>query len=185
MKIYTRSGDKGQTGLFGGERVSKSHIRLHAYGTVDELNAILGIAVAHGLEPGIHQAVVRIQHELFAVGADLATPLDVKTDWITRVSDEMVARLEMEIDEWDGALPPLKNFILPGGSLGGAYLHQARVVCRRAERWVVSLQDAEVGNPAVLRYLNRLSDWLFVAARKENMSDNQPELVWKSPDQGK
>jgi cob(I)alamin adenosyltransferase len=181
MKIYTRTGDTGETALFAGGRVSKGHVRLHSYGTVDELNAILGLALAAQLEEALQSAVTRVQSELFVVGADLATPLDAKTEWIVRVSPQMVARLEGEIDEWEAFLPPLKNFVLPGGALSGAFLHQARTVCRRAERWVVMLQEMESVNPEVLRYVNRLSDWLFVAARLANLRAGQPETTWQIP----
>jgi cob(I)alamin adenosyltransferase len=182
MKIYTRTGDTGETALFAGGRVSKGHVRLHSYGTVDELNAILGLALASRSDETLEtlwSAVVRVQSELFVVGADLATPLDAKTEWIVRVSSQMVERFEGEIDEWEASLPLLKNFILPGGSLSGAFLHQARTVCRRAERWVVMLHEMEPVNPEVLRYLNRLSDWLFVAARLANQRAGQPETTWQ------
>jgi cob(I)alamin adenosyltransferase len=182
MKIYTRTGDTGETALFAGGRVSKGHVRLHSYGTVDELNAILGLAWASRSDETVETlwaAVIRVQSELFVVGADLATPLDAKTEWIVRVSSQLVGRLEGEIDEWEASLPALKNFILPGGSLSGAFLHQARTVCRRAERWIVMLYELEPVNPEVLRYVNRLSDWLFVAARVVNQRAGQPETTWQ------
>jgi cob(I)alamin adenosyltransferase len=181
MKIYTRTGDTGETSLFAGGRVSKGHLRLHTYGTVDELNTVLGLVLAAGLDDESRAAFSRVQAELFVVGADLATPLDAKSDWIVRVSSPMVDRLESEIDEWEGMLPPLKNFILPGGGLAGAFVHQARAVCRRAERWLVMLHEAESINPEVLRYLNRLSDWLFVAARVVNSRAGQAEVGWRKP----
>jgi cob(I)alamin adenosyltransferase len=179
MKIYTRTGDTGETALFAGGRVSKGHVRLHSYGSVDELNAILGLAVAAKPDKTLQDAITRVQSELFVVGADLATPLDAKSEWIVRVSPPMIELLEGEIDEWEAVLPPLKNFILPGGSLSGALLHQARTVCRRAERWVVMLQETESVNPQVLRYVNRLSDWLFVAARLANLRAGQAEKTWQ------
>ena len=182
MKIYTRTGDQGDTSLFAGGRISKGHVRLHAYGTVDELNAVLGLALAAGLDGTLRAAVQRVQSELFSVGADLATPLDADAKWIVRTSPEMTERLEREIDEWEEELPPLKNFVLPGGCIAGAFLHQARTVCRRAERWLVMVQEAEAITPEALRYLNRLSDWLFVAARKVNVQAGQPEVIWQSPD---
>jgi cob(I)alamin adenosyltransferase len=181
MKIYTRTGDAGETSLFAGGRVSKGHVRIHTYGTVDELNAILGLALAAGLAGELGRAVQRVQAELFVVGADLATPLDAEAKWITRTSGEMTAALEQEIDAWDAALPPLKNFILPGGTMAAAFIHQARTVCRRAERWLAMLQETDPINPDALRYLNRLSDWLFVAAREANRQANQPETIWESP----
>lgn len=181
MKIYTRSGDEGQTSLFAGGRISKSHLRLQAYGTVDELNAVLGLAASAGVGGSVAGPLERVQGELFVLGADLATPLDAQPKWLVRVSAEMTARLEQEIDVWQAALPELHNFILPGGAMGGAFLHQARTVCRRAERWLVALQEHEAINPEALRYLNRLSDWLFVAARAANQEAGQPERIWQAP----
>jgi cob(I)alamin adenosyltransferase len=180
VKIYTRTGDDGTTSLFAGGRVSKGHLRLHAYGTVDELNAVLGLAIATGVSDSLLEALQRIQGELFVLGADLATPLGAEAKWIVRVAPDMVGQLEHEIDEWQRTLPELKNFILPGGSVTGAFLHQARTVCRRAERWVVMLGVEEELNKHVRPYLNRLSDWLFVAARVANFSDGQPEIEWDS-----
>lgn len=180
MKIYTRTGDKGETGLGSGDRVSKASVRLHAYGTVDELNAILGMAIALGLDSRLEQAVSRIQQELFVLGADLALPINAKSRYSVRVGEDLVAGLERDIDQWQAELPPLKHFILPGGMRGGAALHFARTVCRRAERWVVDLQAAEAINEYALQYLNRLSDWLFVAARVANLRDGNPETRWES-----
>lgn len=180
MKIYTRTGDEGQTSLFAGGRVSKGHLRLHAYGTVDELNTLLGVVVAIGLDEDLAVVVQRVQSELFTVGADLATPLKAKTAWIVRVGPEMIAALEVEIDAWQGQLPELKNFVLPGGSLVSAFLHQARTVCRRAERWTTTLQEAEPVNTHVLAYLNRLSDWLFVLARLANLRSGNADIPWQS-----
>ncbi|MCC7207560.1 MAG: cob(I)yrinic acid a,c-diamide adenosyltransferase [Anaerolineae bacterium] len=181
MKIYTRTGDEGQTSLFAGGRVDKDALRLHAYGTVDELNAHLGLALAHGLADDLAPRVAAVQNDLFVVGADLATPLDAQAAWITRTDEAQVERLEHEIDAMEAELPALHNFILPGGSPGGAALHVARTVCRRAERWVVSVGHVEALNPAVLRYVNRLSDWLFVAARFESKRKGAPETTWTSP----
>jgi cob(I)alamin adenosyltransferase len=181
MKIYTRTGDQGDTSLFAGGRISKGHVRLHAYGTVDELNAILGLAVAAGIDTPVRESVQRIQAELFSVGTDLATPLDAEAKWIVRTSPAMTDQLEQEIDQWESALPALKNFILPGGCVAGAFLHQARTVCRRAERWVVILAETDAVSPEVLRYLNRLSDWLFVAARMVNRDAGLPEVTWQAP----
>jgi cob(I)alamin adenosyltransferase len=179
MRIYTRTGDAGQTALFGGGRISKGHARLHAYGTVDELNTLLGLSIAAGLDESLRLVVERVQAELFTVGADLATPLEAQSKRVVRTTAEMTARLEQEIDEWEEELPTLENFVLPGGSLDGACLHQARTVCRRAERWVVVVGEAEKVNPEVLRYLNRLSDWLFVIARLANLRAGQPESIWQ------
>lgn len=179
MKIYTRTGDDGTTSLFAGGRISKGHLRLHAYGTVDELASVLGLAIAAGASGEIGEAILRVQGDLFEVGADLATPLDGNPTLIVRLSPNKVQRLEQEIDAWEQGLEPLKNFIFPGGSLAGALLHQARTVCRRAERWIVMLREVEALNPELMAYLNRLSDWLFVAARKVNVESGQAERVWK------
>lgn len=181
MKIYTRTGDDGTTSLFAGGRVSKSDLRLHAYGTVDELNAILGVALAASLPDEIAARVMRVQSELFVLGADLATPNDASPKWLVRVSSELIAALESEIDRWEEQLPELRNFILPGGTPGAATLHQARVVCRRAERWIVTLQEHDAINEHVLHYINRLSDWLFVASRQANALAGVSETPWKAP----
>ena len=178
MKIYTKTGDLGDTGLFGGRRVLKHHLRIEAYGTVDETNAVLGLTASRCTDPELSEAIQRVQAELFSVGADLATPLDVQSDYIVRVDEAIIQHLEAEIDAWEEALPPLRQFILPGGSKAGAGLHFARTVCRRAERAVVALSQAEEINPTVLRYLNRLSDWLFILARIANQRSGIKETVW-------
>ncbi|MBI5928495.1 MAG: cob(I)yrinic acid a,c-diamide adenosyltransferase [Chloroflexi bacterium] len=183
MKIYTKTGDGGETSLFAAGRVSKDHLRLHAYGTVDELNTVLGLARALGLDRELDTLVGRIQMELFHVGADLATPMDAQATWLVRVDESMVTALEAEMDRLDEILEPLKNFIVPGGTAGAATLHQARTVCRRAERWVVSLHKEEPIGPFVLRYLNRLSDWLFVVARAANAKAGVGDIAWHSPRQ--
>jgi cob(I)alamin adenosyltransferase len=180
-RIYTRTGDEGQTSLFAGGRTSKDTARLHAYGTIDELNSVLGLAVAQGLSEELAAKINVIQNELFVVGADLATPLEAEARWIARVSGDQVTRLEREIDAMDDRLPPLENFILPGGTPGAAALHVARTVCRRAERWVVALVGEENLNASTLQYVNRLSDWLFVAARYENLLAGREETIWRSP----
>ncbi len=179
MKIYTRTGDLGTTGLFGGGRVPKHHLRVAAYGAVDETNSFLGLAASQCPDPDLRQRIERIQAELFEVGADLATPLDAKTSYVVRVNPAKIERLEQEIDAWEGELPPLQTFILPGGSAAGAILHIARTVCRRAERAVAALADAETIQPDAQRYLNRLSDWLFVLARVVNHRLGQAETPWK------
>jgi cob(I)alamin adenosyltransferase len=180
MKIYTKTGDAGETGLFAGGRVAKDNLRVETYGAVDELNAVIGLArtVAAG---DLAAALARISSELFSLGADLATPLDAATAWIVRVDDTLTARLETEIDRFETELPPLTNFILPGGAPVAAQLHLARTVCRRAERRAVQLARAEPVNDAALRYLNRLSDWLFVAARLANHRAGRPDEPWISP----
>lgn len=185
MKIYTRTGDKGDTGLFGGPRVRKSHPRVDAYGEVDELNSCLGAARAEleageGL-PGLDAALARVQDELFMVGALLATPRAAKlaAPFDRGLPAEAAARLEGEIDAWDRDLVALKAFILPGGGRLGASLHLARAVGRRAERAVVALGAEEPPLPDnVLVYLNRLSDWLFTAARWANKKQGRGETPW-------
>ena len=179
MKIYTKTGDSGETALFGGQRVAKDALRIDAYGTVDGLNAFLGLAVRHCTSPDLKSRLLRVQGELFQVGADLATPLDAKTSYITRLDEQPARRLEDEIDEWQELLPPLTSFILPGGSQPGAELHIARTICRRAERRTVSLARAEAINEQVIIYLNRLSDWLFVLARMVNHRQNTSETPWQ------
>lgn len=175
MKIYTRTGDEGQTGLFGGERVSKDSLRIESYGTVDELNSILGVARSALPQAEIEIAIVAVQNQLFRAGADLASP---QGSGMPGIGAKEVAWLEAGIDRMDRELPPLKNFILPGGSPAASQLHVARTVCRRAERLVVRLAREETVDPAMLRYLNRLSDFLFVLARWENFLAGVPEQPW-------
>lgn len=180
MKIYTKSGDGGETSLYGGQRVRKDVVRVETYGTVDECNAVLGVARTL-IEDGETKAVLtRIQGELFEVGADLAT-LQARGETVPRVRAEATARLEAEIDRFEEELPPLRHFILPGGSPGGAALHQARAICRRAERCLVTLEQTEEINPEVERYLNRLSDHLFVLARLVSHRAGAPETKWERP----
>lgn len=184
MKIYTRGGDKGKTSLFGGQRVSKSAIRLHAYGTLDELNAIIGSAIADGTLPmSTKTQLLRIQSLLFQIGADLATPLDSSAN-ILRMDTSHASTLETWIDEMEAHLTPLTSFILPGGSAAGAKLHEARTVCRRAERWIVELENSEPVTEAVIVIVNRLSDYLFVAARFVNSKLDIPEAVVSIPRDG-
>jgi cob(I)alamin adenosyltransferase len=180
MKIYTKTGDGGETGLFGGPRVRKDDVRIDAYGTVDELNAVLGLALCESLPATIRGTLLRVQHELFSVGAELATPNPAKhgTDL---ASDAPILALEAAIDELDAQLPPLRQFILPGGTRGACQLHNARGVCRRAERRVVAFEASTPGADAqrVIRYLNRLSDYLFVAARAANADAGQADIPWQ------
>lgn len=180
MKIYTRAGDTGETGLYGGRRVPKDAIRVQTYGTVDELNAALGVAITQAEDAETRTVLARIQGELFEVGADLATPSD-RGDTVPRLGSETTAQLETEIDRFEAELSPLRNFILPGGSPGGSALHLARAVCRRAERHLVTLTFSEDVNPEVSRYLNRLSDHLFVLARLVNSRAGQAEIEWSRP----
>jgi cob(I)alamin adenosyltransferase len=179
MKIYTRSGDDGTTGLFGGRRVPKSDPRIECYGTVDELNAALGLAAA-GAPPEVAEKLARVQNELFVIGSHLATPGD-DTRQAARVPDleeSAIARLESQIDAADAELSPLRNFILPGGAEAAARLHLARTVCRRAERLLVAFAAVEPVEPVILRYLNRLSDWLFVYARWCNFKAGVADVPW-------
>jgi cob(I)alamin adenosyltransferase len=178
MKIYTRTGDTGETALFGGRRVGKADARVHAYGEVDELNAHLGLARASGASFEVDAELVRLQRDLFALGAQLADPDRKVMDRSakTRLGDEEVTRLEQLIDRLEADLPPLRNFVLAGGTPCGAALHVARAVCRRAERAMVALGPAL--DPVLLRYINRLSDLLFVLARSANHRAGTAETVW-------
>jgi len=180
-KIYTRGGDDGSTSLAGGQRVPKNACRIEAYGTVDELNSQIGVALAAGLEAGIATALGVIQNELFHLGADLSTlEEDKKKRPGPRIEPRHVDSLEALLDEWTPRLGPLENFILPAGSAGAAALHVARTVCRRAERLVVTLAEQEPAAPEALRYMNRLSDLLFVMARRQNDHDCVPDTLWDS-----
>ncbi len=164
-KVYTKTGDAGETALVGGTRVSKAHARVAAFGDVDELNSLLGVARTFLADQELDAELGRIQNELFILGADLASPLDVP---LRRVDETLVQELEQLIDRLLEELEPLQEFILPGGSQAGAFLHLARTVARRAERSVVALTEQEPINAHALVYLNRLSDYLFVAARVAN-----------------
>jgi cob(I)alamin adenosyltransferase len=182
LRIYTRTGDDGSTALFGGQRVSKCDLRVEAYGTVDELNAFIGLASARTLEGDLNSLFAQIQHDLFAIGADLATP---PTDsgkhgsvTVIPVSPGRTAVLERAIDHFELELPPLRTFILPGGTELASQLHICRGVCRRAERRVVELGELEAINPEIIRYLNRLSDLLFVLARTANQRAGVEDVPW-------
>lgn len=181
MKIYTKTGDEGKTSLFRGGRVSKDHDRIEAYGTVDELNSILGIVLTEIQNKEAKQILIKIQNDLFIVGSDLATVIEIdeKNDKkVIRTTKEMIEYLEKQIDYFDEKLPPIKNFILPGGSKSAANLHHARTVCRRAERKVVRLMNSVDISAKVMIYLNRLSDFLFVLSRFENFQANIPDTIW-------
>lgn len=181
MKIYTRTGDKGTTALFGSGRVPKTHPRIEAYGTVDEINSIVGMARSHLTESPnadrIDAYLQELQTELFTLGADLATPPNTKAR-VARIQDEDVARLERRIDELEVDLSPLKKFILPGGSPAAAALHVARTTCRRAERLLLRAAESEEISPPAPVYLNRLSDYLFVLARWVNRAEGVDETTW-------
>ena len=177
MGVVTKTGDDGSTGLFGGPRVGKDDPRLHAYGTVDELNALLGLTLAaQALPEPLENRLRRSQHLLFRAGADLATPAGGPADAHThRIRAEDVTEVEEWIDALQASLPPQRAFLLPGGSHAGSLLHVARTVCRRAERWIVALGRTEDVNPELRRYVNRLSDWLFLAARSANRAAGAEE----------
>ena len=202
-KIYTKTGDSGTTSLFGGRRVGKDSARIAAYGEVDELNSLIGLIISDLQQysssersesrSGSRQArtiikkkLLRIQSELFVLGADLATPIEVSTPLklrgaskVPRIKKSFVIRLEREIDKWSVSLPVLKNFILPGGGKVGSKLHLARSIARRAERSLVALSKEETINKTGQVYLNRLSDWFFVLARYVNKLENISEKIWK------
>ena len=183
MKIYTKTGDSGETGLFAGPRVSKSDPRIEAYGAVDELNAALGCVRANRPPPEIDGELARIQHELFAVGAELATPVPEKLGLIL-IGETHIAALESAIDRFETTLPPLTQFILPAGSPVAAAMHLARTVCRRAERRVIALcqRESTVASGNTVKYLNRLGDLLFVLARAANASAGQVDVPWMRPE---
>jgi len=179
MKIYTRTGDRGDTSLVGGQRIPKDDLRVEAYGTIDELNAVLGIVLADNAEPEIHAILNPVQHRLFNLGADLAAPRSVTHKTLRRVHAKDTRSLERAIDALQQELAPLKRFILPGGSPTAARLHFARTVCRRAERAVVRLaRREEIGDGSIV-YLNRLSDLLFVLARFANCRRSIDDVKWK------
>ena len=180
MKIYTKTGDTGETGLYGGERVPKNALRISAYGDVDELNAILGMIRASSPPTEIDRILLQVQNHLFVMGADLATPPGNATSRVPRIDSSYTANLEKEIDTIDPVLSPLKNFVLPGGTSVAALLHFARTVCRRAERSVVALARSEQIGPDGIIYLNRLSDLLFVLARYANHLAGSMETPWSS-----
>ncbi|MDG2032025.1 MAG: cob(I)yrinic acid a,c-diamide adenosyltransferase [Phycisphaerales bacterium] len=184
MKLYTRTGDDGSTGLFGGARVRKDHVRIEAYGTVDELNGLLGLALAActGEDDGsrhLLELLGPIQSRLFDLGADLATPADSPhADKVRRLAETEVAELENLIDDIDGRNDEIRAFVMPGGSELAARLHVARGACRRSERAIVSLADVDEVNPATIRFMNRLSDLLFASARFANKSLGIADVPW-------
>jgi cob(I)alamin adenosyltransferase len=184
MKIYTRTGDDGGTALFGGGRVRKHDPRVEAYGCVDELNSVLGWAVSQVADDSVRERVRKVQHDLFAIGAELATPpatgSRVRPD-VPVLPLERITGMEGWIDEADEELPALRAFIVPGGTAGAAALHMARTVCRRAERAVVSLAEDDAVDADILTYLNRLSDLLFTFARLENHREGMDDVEWVKP----
>ena len=179
-RIYTRGGDKGKTSLGDGSRVAKHDLRVAAYGTVDETNSVIGLIRLHtaDLDPEVDAMLMRIQNDLFDLGADLCTPEQENPEYPPlRITDDQVARLEQEIDRLNAELQPLKSFVLPGGTTASAYLHLARTVSRRAERLITQLSEVEPVNPAAVRYANRLSDHLFVMARWVN-DKGARDVLW-------
>jgi cob(I)alamin adenosyltransferase len=173
-KIYTRTGDDGSTGLGDGSRTAKDSLRVEAYGTVDELNSAVGVLRATDVSPEINDVLTEIQHRLFDLGGELCIP------GTTIIEDKHVTLLENTLDQYNAELSPLKDFILPAGSTAGAACHMARAICRRAERRVCTLAASEQINQVALRYLNRLSDLLFVMARVINKTSGQAETLWKN-----
>jgi len=175
MKIYTRTGDAGETSLFGGVRVSKDDRRIEAYGTIDELSSCIGVARAAWASSPIDAELARVQNDLFDIGAQLAAP---NSDRFRGADPARIEQMEHAIDAMERELEPLSNFVLPGGSAPASHLHVARTVCRRAERRVISLRDDTVNTTIV--YLNRLSDYLFVAARYANVKHGVPDVPWRT-----
>jgi cob(I)alamin adenosyltransferase len=179
MKLYTKTGDDGTTGLFGGGRVPKASLRVEAYGTVDETNAVIGVARATGLAPVVDAVLERVQEDLFTLGAELACVPGRESKLHMKLLDEAdIHRLELAIDDADAACEPLKTFVLPGGSPQAAALHLARTVCRRAERATLAVDDGPVRGEVVV-YLNRLSDLLFALARRANVMARVSDVPWK------
>ncbi len=177
MKIYTRTGDDGSTGLIGGQRVSKSHPRIECTGAVDELNAAVGVAAA-GAEPSMAVALRAVQSDLFIIGSRLAVPPEGASQSLPTLTDASIERLERQIDLAEVELDPLGNFILPGGSETAARLHLARTICRRAERALVDFSAGQPVEAVILTYLNRLSDWLFIQARLANQLAGVADVPW-------
>lgn len=179
MKIYTRTGDKGETSLLGGTRVPKHHLRIECYGTVDELNSWVGLVRAGFTEPDVQKILDDVQNNLFVAGSHLATDPAKTNVKVPELEEQDITDLEEAMDAMDKQLPPLKNFVLPGGSVEVAHAHLARCVCRRAERLATQLSYNEVVSPVVLRYLNRLSDYFFVLGRFIAHTNNVKEIPWK------
>jgi cob(I)alamin adenosyltransferase len=180
MKIYTKQGDKGTTALYGGKRVSKAEIRIEAYGTVDELNSYLGFVTTYLEEKEYTDLMHSIQSRLFDLGTHLAAEPGKKNLILPEINETHIVQLEQYIDKMNESLPELKFFILPGGNKAASVAHVARTICRRAERCVVRLSENDNVLPVLIQYLNRLSDFLFVLARKLANDSNEPEIVWKS-----
>lgn len=184
MKVYTKTGDKGTTALLGGVRVSKDHIRINAYGTVDELNSGIGLIRCNSIGEELSNMLIEIQTMLFYLGSELATPADkmVLANGKPRlpkvIQEKDIEQIEKWIDEIEEGLPPLKHFIIPGGNFGSSYAHQCRCICRRAERICVSLSEVEEIREEPVKYLNRLSDFFFVLSRKISLDAGHQEIQW-------
>ncbi|GHT86976.1 cobalamin adenosyltransferase [Bacteroidia bacterium] len=176
-KIYTKKGDEGLTSLVGGKRVPKTNRRIEAYGTIDELNAFIACLLEEIDNREDRELLLRIQSDLFVIGAYLASEAGLAT---STVSDEAIERLELEIDKIDALIPPLKFFVLPGGCKGNAVAHVCRTVCRRAERAIFQLHKKEKVNEKILKYINRLSDYFFLFSRKQNFIHNNNEIIWEN-----
>lgn len=180
MKIYTKTGDKGTTSLFGGKRVSKHHIRIEAYGTVDELNSYIGLIRDQKVDENTFNVLIEIQDRLFTLGSILATEPGNEKVKVPQLFEEDITLLENEIDKMNESLPEMRSFVLPGGHPTVSYCHLARCVCRRAERLAVHLSEIEPVQEIVVKYLNRLSDYLFVLSRKLSMDNHANEIPWKA-----
>ena len=178
MKVYTKKGDEGKTGLIGGTRVDKNHVRIESYGTVDELNSWVGVLRDHASETHA-EALIKIQNELFTLGSLLAADPEKNKMKLPELSEADILWLEKEMDRFNETLPEMKNFVLPGGHVLISYCHVARCVCRRAERLVVSLNQISAVSPVALKYLNRLSDYFFVLSRQFSNELNAQEIPWK------
>lgn len=179
-KVYTKQGDTGETRLGGGQKVPKTSTRIQAYGTVDELNSVIGVALSFDMPEEIRNPLTKIQHELFTLGGDLCVLEEDKHKWnMNTIEAEHVTELESLMDNLNEELTPLEDFILPGGTQVAAFLHQARCICRRAERYAVQLSQEETIGAHVLQYLNRLSDTLFVLARYQNFKSGVEDVYWK------
>lgn len=179
MKIYTKKGDQGSTSLIGGKRVPKNHIKIEAYGTIDELNSWLGVLKDMTAQNFYKNFIEDIQNQLFNIGSLLAEDKEKSNMKLPTIDEKVITAMENNIDHLDAMLPPLKNFVLPGGHLANSFAHVARCVCRRAERNVVELSQYEEVNPLILQFLNRLSDWLFIFARFMSFVNHSSETLWR------
>jgi len=179
--VYTRTGDKGTTSLVGGTRVPKTHARLEAYGTIDELNSFIGLLITYLPEGDEKAFLEQVQNNLFVIGSNLATDQRItQLRAVSVITPEMIASMEQRIDEVDASIPPLTAFVLPGGSRGAAVCHVCRTVCRRAERRILNLSEQAEVSPELLAYINRLSDYLFVLSRKINQDEKKEEIFWNN-----